>query len=244
MQGVGFRPFVHRLAGELALDGFVLNDERGVLLEVQGEPDRVAAFLARLRADAPPLAVVERVLSRGRRGRRTSAASGSSSPRAEARPPRSSPPTSRPATTASPSCSTPPTAATATRSSTAPTAARGSRSCAASPTTGRNTTMAGFEMCDACRAEYEDPGRPPLPRPADRLPGLRAHVAPETGIASVHCTPGSDARSDGAVDVPVAGAGWWRSRGSAGTTSRAWPRTSARWRRCGRASTARTSRSR
>jgi hydrogenase maturation protein HypF len=63
VQGVGFRPFVHRLAGELALDGFVLNDEHGVLLEVQGEPERVEAFLARLRADAPPLAVVERVLA-------------------------------------------------------------------------------------------------------------------------------------------------------------------------------------
>ena len=34
VQGVGYRPFVHRLAGELALDGFVLNDERGVLVEV------------------------------------------------------------------------------------------------------------------------------------------------------------------------------------------------------------------
>ena len=63
VQGVGFRPFVHRLAGELELAGFVLNDERGVLVEVQGEPERVAAFLARLRADAPPLAVVERVLA-------------------------------------------------------------------------------------------------------------------------------------------------------------------------------------
>jgi len=63
VQGVGFRPFVHRLAGELALDGFVLNDERGVLVEVQGAPDRVEAFLARLRDDAPPLAVVERVLA-------------------------------------------------------------------------------------------------------------------------------------------------------------------------------------
>ena len=63
VQGVGFRPFVHRLAGELALDGFVLNDERGVLVEVQGSPERVERFLARLRTDAPPLAIVERVLA-------------------------------------------------------------------------------------------------------------------------------------------------------------------------------------
>ncbi len=32
----------------------------------------------------------------------------------------------------------------------------------------------GFPMCAACRAEYEDPARPPLPRRAERLPGLRA----------------------------------------------------------------------
>ncbi|MGH2969166.1 MAG: acylphosphatase, partial [Solirubrobacteraceae bacterium] len=63
VQGVGFRPFVHRLAGELSLDGFVLNDERGVLVEVQGDPERVERFLVRLRDEAPPLAVVERVLA-------------------------------------------------------------------------------------------------------------------------------------------------------------------------------------
>jgi hydrogenase maturation protein HypF len=63
VQGVGFRPYVHRLAGELQLGGFVLNDERGVLLEVEGDAAAVAAFLARLPAEAPPLATVERVHS-------------------------------------------------------------------------------------------------------------------------------------------------------------------------------------
>jgi hydrogenase maturation protein HypF len=63
VQGVGFRPYIHRLAGELALGGFVLNDERGVLLEVEGDEAAVAAFLARLPAEAPPLATVERVHS-------------------------------------------------------------------------------------------------------------------------------------------------------------------------------------
>ena len=38
MQGVGFRPHVYRLATELGLTGYVLNDERGVLLEVEGAP--------------------------------------------------------------------------------------------------------------------------------------------------------------------------------------------------------------
>jgi len=63
VQGVGFRPYVHRLAGELGLAGFVLNDERGVLLEVEGEAAAVQAFLDRLPLESPPLAAVERVSS-------------------------------------------------------------------------------------------------------------------------------------------------------------------------------------
>ena len=39
MQGVGFRPYVYRLAAELGLGGYVLNDERGVLVEVEGDAD-------------------------------------------------------------------------------------------------------------------------------------------------------------------------------------------------------------
>ena len=61
VQGVGFRPFVYRLAREEQLGGFVLNDERGVVLEVDGRPDAVESFLARLACESPPLAVVERV---------------------------------------------------------------------------------------------------------------------------------------------------------------------------------------
>ena len=61
VQGVGFRPHVHRLAGELGLAGYVLNDERGVLCEAEGPRDAVADFVERLTSDAPPIAVVEDV---------------------------------------------------------------------------------------------------------------------------------------------------------------------------------------
>lgn len=72
VQGVGFRPFVYRLARELGLGGFVLNDEQGVVVEVEGGSGAVTRFLGRVRSDAPPLAVVERVLTEERpaRGRR------------------------------------------------------------------------------------------------------------------------------------------------------------------------------
>ena len=40
VQGVGFRPYVHRLAVELGLDGFVRNDARGAVIEVEGRPTR------------------------------------------------------------------------------------------------------------------------------------------------------------------------------------------------------------
>ncbi|OBI20293.1 carbamoyltransferase HypF [Mycobacterium sp. E2327] len=56
VQGVGFRPFVHRIASELGLAGFVGNDSGAVFLEVQGDRGRVEEFGRRLRAEAPPLA--------------------------------------------------------------------------------------------------------------------------------------------------------------------------------------------
>jgi hydrogenase maturation protein HypF len=157
VQGVGFRPFVHRLAGELALDGFVLNDERGVLVEVQGEPGRVETFLARLRADAPPLAIVERVLAEvveplpADGFRIVESARGG-----------------RPAALVSADVAT---CEDCLRELLDPADRRfrypflNCTNCGPRFTIVRdvpydrpNTTMAGFRMCDACRAEYSDPG--------------------------------------------------------------------------------------
>ena len=64
VQGVGFRPFVYRLARELGLTGWVGNDERGVLGQAEGDAAAVERFLAALAERAPPLAVVERVIAR------------------------------------------------------------------------------------------------------------------------------------------------------------------------------------
>jgi hydrogenase maturation protein HypF len=62
VQGVGFRPYVHRLATELGVTGYVRNDERGVVIEAEGTPEAVEALLARLPAEAPPMAVIDAVV--------------------------------------------------------------------------------------------------------------------------------------------------------------------------------------
>ncbi len=61
VQGVGFRPFIHRLAGSLALSGWVLNSTEGVVIEVEGKPDHLDRFAQSIPTDAPPRARVEQV---------------------------------------------------------------------------------------------------------------------------------------------------------------------------------------
>jgi hydrogenase maturation protein HypF len=61
VQGVGFRPFVYRIACELGLCGFVYNDAEGVFIEAQGEAAVLGELRRRLKDEAPPLSRVEAV---------------------------------------------------------------------------------------------------------------------------------------------------------------------------------------
>jgi hydrogenase maturation protein HypF len=156
VQGVGFRPFVFRLAEELELAGFVCNDARGVLVEVEGAAAAVQRFVAELPGRAPPLARVERVdvderAPTGRRGFAIVASDGAGTPDALV-----SPDTA--------------TCAECLAELLYPADRRyrypfiNCTNCGPRFTIVQQvpydrpaTTMAGFAMCAECRAEYEDP---------------------------------------------------------------------------------------
>ena len=237
VQGVGFRPYVYRLAGELGLAGFVLNDARGVLIEVEGSPAAVDRFLARLGSEAPPLAVVEQLVveERAPSGDQVFAIRESAAGELPDAP-------VTPDTATCEDC---------LRELFDPKDRRfrypfiNCTNCGPRFTIVRGvpydrplTTMASFTMCAECRAEYENP--------ADRRFHAQPNACPVCG-PSVRLIGGRGrgerpaVRDRGRARFAARSS---RSRESVATTSPAWPATSARWRRCGRASTARTSRSR
>jgi hydrogenase maturation protein HypF len=156
VQGVGFRPYVYRLAGEHRLAGFVLNDAQGVLLEVEGSAAAIEIFLMRLGPDAPPLAVIERVVTEERAPTGASGFAIRESPRAG--------PIEAPVAPDSATCEE------CLRELLDPHDRRyrypfiSCANCGPRFTIVRGvpydrplTTMAGFPMCARCRAEYEDP---------------------------------------------------------------------------------------
>jgi len=61
VQGVGFRPFVYRLALKHGMVGAVRNDTRGVLVHAQGPKERVRLFVDELRLNPPPLSRIDSI---------------------------------------------------------------------------------------------------------------------------------------------------------------------------------------
>ncbi|MBR1457720.1 MAG: carbamoyltransferase HypF [Oscillospiraceae bacterium] len=64
VQGVGFRPFVHRLVSEHDLNGYIKNTSSGVELELEGEHAALERFCEALPQRAPKLAVIEEIRTR------------------------------------------------------------------------------------------------------------------------------------------------------------------------------------
>jgi len=58
VQGVGFRPFVYRLATEMSLTGWVLNSSSGLVVEVEGPADELRRFEQRIESERPKASVV------------------------------------------------------------------------------------------------------------------------------------------------------------------------------------------
>ena len=172
VQGVGFRPYVYRLADELGVAGHVLNDSRGVVVEAEAPDQTVEHFLARLALEAPPLASVERVTSEqleelGERGFSIRESPSGGEPRAAVTPDSATcddclaelfDPDDRRFRYPFTNCTNCGPRFTIVRDV---------------PYDRPNTTMAAFEMCTACLAEYRDP--------ADRRFHAQPNACPECG---------------------------------------------------------------
>lgn len=64
VQGVGFRPFIHRQAATLGLAGWVINTSEGIVAEAEGDPEQIAALVQEIREAPPANATVDAVETR------------------------------------------------------------------------------------------------------------------------------------------------------------------------------------
>ncbi len=181
VQGVGFRPFVHRVATRLGVTGDVRNDAQGVVIRAAGDPNAIARLLTALRQEAPLLARITaieeceletqmvgegfHILNSSDEGRRSAGvvpdAALCDDCRAEIDDPGQR--RHRYAFTSCTHCGP--------RFSIVETI----------PYDRANTTMRGFPMCAACRAEYEDP--------ADRRFHAQPIACPDCGPSLRLCDP-------------------------------------------------------
>ncbi len=156
VQGVGFRPFVYRLAQEAGLGGYVLNDGNGVTLELEGENEAIELFFHRFYNELPPLARIDSlkkcvIESLGERGFRIIASDAGSSKRTAVSPDMTicdscieemRDPKNRRYLYPFINCTDCGPRYTIT---------------VTVPYDRPNTSMERFEMCSRCREEYEDP---------------------------------------------------------------------------------------
>ncbi|MEA2506836.1 MAG: hydrogenase maturation protein HypF [Actinomycetota bacterium] len=173
VQGVGFRPYVYRLATQLGLTGYVLNDPGGVLIEIEGAEAVAADFAVRLTSSPPPLSMLTGVESEDLAPQGSAAFEILAS---ENRGPLDAPISADAATCAACVAEIFDPAERRYRYAFTNCTDCGPRYTIATaiPYDRPNTTMSSFSMCPECRAEYDDP--------SDR----RFHAQP---IACPRCGP-------------------------------------------------------
>ncbi len=202
VQGVGFRPHLHRLARRLSLTGAAGNDDEGVWCEIQGRPTDLDEFEQRVTAEAPPLARVDSVRSaavppvEGERGFLIAPSALGSGTVAGTVPPdvatcpaclaEIADPGGRRYRYAFTCCTDCGPRHTVVRSL---------------PYDRERTSMGAFELCEACEAEYRDP--------ADRRHHAQAVCCPDCGpVLSLRSMTGEAIDADpieGAVALLQAG---------------------------------------
>jgi len=176
MQGIGYRPFVYRLAHELGVNGWVNNSTQGVFIDVEGPPSTLEEFLYRLSDGKPPPA---RIASTEHEWREPVGYVGFEIHKSDESGAKTAFVTLELAT-----CRDCLEAVLDPEDRRYRYPFTNCTNCGprfsileALPYDRPNTTMKFFKMCERCRAEYEAPARSALPRATERL--SRARSAPQ-----------------------------------------------------------------